>query len=123
MTGQGFSVGWRLRGVVVVVGAAAVWSGSRKKVVPAAEIAAKKTNLYSTQPGSKSKLELPDGTQVWLNGNSKLTVGDGPFGSTSREVFLSGEAFFDVARNDSVRFSYIHTGTIDIGVLGTATLM
>jgi transmembrane sensor len=118
MTGRG----WRwvaAASVVVVVGAAAVWSGSRKKVVPAAEIAAKKTNLYSTQPGSKSKLELPDGTQVWLNGNSRLTVGDGPFGSTSREVYLSGEAFFDVARNDNVPF-LIHTGTIDIRVLGTA---
>ena len=118
MTGRG----WRwvaAAGVVVVVGAGAVLSGGHKKAVPATEIVAKKTNLYSTQPGSKSKLELPDGTQVWLNGNSKLTVGDGPFGSTSREVYLSGEAFFDVAKNEKVPFR-IHTGTIDITVLGTA---
>lgn len=105
--------------VVLVAGAATVLSGGHKKAVPTAEIAAKKPNLYSTQPGSKSKLDLPDGTQVWLNGNSRLTVGDGPFGSNSREVYLSGEAFFDVAKNEKVPF-HIHTGTIDITVLGTA---
>jgi ferric-dicitrate binding protein FerR (iron transport regulator) len=64
-------------------------------------------------------LELPDGTQVWLNGNSKLTMCDGPAGSNSREVYLSGEAFFDVAKNDKIPFR-IHAGVIDITVLGTA---
>jgi len=41
------------------------------------------------------------------------------FGSTTREVYLSGEAFFDVAKNDKAPF-IIHTGSIDITVLGTA---
>ena len=76
-------------------------------------------NQFATQAGSKSKLELPDGTQVWLNGNSKLSFGNIGFGTQTREVFLSGEAFFDVVRNEKVPF-VIHTGIIDITVKGTA---
>lgn len=105
--------------VLVLAGSAAVWLLQHKKTMQSEGIAAKKPNQYTTQPGSKSKLELPDGTQVWLNGNSKLVFGSGPFGPTSREVYLSGEAFFDVARNEKVPF-IIHTGVIDITVLGTA---
>jgi transmembrane sensor len=106
-------------GVLVVVTSVVLLFGGRRKGLPPEVAVVQKPNLYSTQPGSKSKLDLPDGTQVWLNGNSKLTVADGPFGSTSREVYLSGEAFFDVARNEKIPF-LIHTGTIDITVLGTA---
>jgi len=73
----------------------------------------------STQPGSKSKLELPDGTQVWLNGNSRLTYSSGSFGNKYREVTLTGEAFFDVVKNEKVPF-IIHTGPVNITVKGTA---
>jgi ferric-dicitrate binding protein FerR (iron transport regulator) len=104
--------------VLVLVGSSVFWFGHRKEGAKEDAIA-KNRNQYTTQPGSKSKLELPDGTQVWLNGNSRLSVGNGSFGSATREVYLSGEAFFDVARNERSPF-IIHTGTIDITVLGTA---
>ena len=76
-------------------------------------------NHVTTQAGSKSKLELPDGTQVWLNGNSKLTYTNGSFGKENREVVLTGEAFFDVVKNEKVPF-IIHTGPVNITVKGTA---
>lgn len=75
-------------------------------------------NQVSTQPGSKSKLELPDGSQVWLNANSKLTYSNAAFGTKNREVILSGEAFFDVVKND-IPF-IIHTRSVNITVKGTA---
>jgi ferric-dicitrate binding protein FerR (iron transport regulator) len=75
-------------------------------------------NTISTRYGSKSKLELPDGTEVWLNADSKLTYGK-EFGTQSREVSLSGEAFFEVQK-DADRPFIIHTGNMDIRVLGTA---
>jgi transmembrane sensor len=78
-----------------------------------------KINHVTTQQGSKSKIELPDGTQVWLNGNSQLAYGNGNFGTQMREVSLTGEAFFDVVRNEKVPF-IIHTGIINITVKGTA---
>ena len=75
-------------------------------------------NTFATNKGSKSKLELPDGTNVWLNSETKLiTTSD--FRGKTREVILSGEAFFDVAK-DSSRPFIIHTGQINIKVLGTA---
>jgi transmembrane sensor len=77
------------------------------------------TNYILTQPGSKSKINLPDGTQVWLNANSQLSYGNGNFGIQGREVTLSGEAFFDVTKNEKNPF-IIHTGTIIITVKGTA---
>ena len=80
-------------------------------------------NTISTRSGSKSKIELPDGTQVWLNADSKLTY-DQNFLGNAREVNLTGEAYFDVAHITSqtgqrVPF-IIHTNSIDIKVLGTA---
>lgn len=72
----------------------------------------------SAKPASKTKLALPDGTIVWLNSGSKLTY-DSWTGKSSREVFLTGEAFFDVTKNPSKPF-IIHTKHIHVKVLGTS---
>lgn len=72
----------------------------------------------STRNGSKSKVVLPDGSQVWLNSGSKITYGK-EFGATAREVNLTGEAFFDVVKNPEKPF-IIHARDIDIRVVGTA---
>ena len=75
-------------------------------------------NTVSTKLGDKASINLPDGSKVWLNGDSKITyVGD--FGNQTREVYLSGEAFFDVAKDKTKPF-IIHTRTINLKVLGTA---
>jgi transmembrane sensor len=75
-------------------------------------------NTVSTRPGNRSTIHLPDGTVVWLNADSRLAYnvnGPGP----NREVQLTGEAYFDVARDKDHPF-LIHTPTIDVRVLGTA---
>ena len=71
----------------------------------------------STKPGSRSKLLLPDGSIVWLNAGSKITYGSN-FGSLDRNIQLIGEAFFDVKKT-TLPF-IIHTGAVQIKVLGTA---
>jgi transmembrane sensor len=75
-------------------------------------------NTVSTKAGSKSKIQLPDGTQVWLNADSKLEYNEN-FNVKLREVKLSGEAFFDVVKNKDKPF-VIHTSQMDVKVLGTA---
>ena len=70
-----------------------------------------------TKNGSKTNLLLPDGTSVWLNAGSCLTY-DSLYGSSFREVTLSGEGYFDVVKNPKKSF-IIHTGKINIRVLGT----
>ncbi len=81
------------------------------------ENVAKVDNEISTHNGSKTHLVMPDGTLVWLNAGSRLTY-DRNFGTAYREVTLTGEAFFDVARNVERPF-VIHTARIDVKVLGT----
>jgi len=72
----------------------------------------------STKPGSRTQIQLPDGSVVRLNSSSSLTY-DKNFGRNIREVSLTGEAFFDVTKDSSHPF-IIHTNVIDIKVLGTA---
>jgi len=74
-------------------------------------------NTVSTRPGSKSKVQLPDGSQVWLNSDSRIDH-DESFSGANREVQLSGEAYFDVVKDRNHPF-IIHTSSVDIRVLGT----
>ncbi|MFZ1369121.1 MAG: FecR family protein [Ferruginibacter sp.] len=75
-------------------------------------------NEIIINPGSRTKIQLPDGSQVWVNSGSSLTYKDNFNGST-REVHLNGEAYFDVVKDASRPF-IVHTTGIDIRVLGTA---
>jgi ferric-dicitrate binding protein FerR (iron transport regulator) len=72
----------------------------------------------ATLKGQKSKITLPDGTQVWLNADSKIKYPE-HFAADIREVNLEGEAYFDVAHNKEKPF-IIHTKEMNIKVLGTA---
>ncbi len=76
-----------------------------------------KENVVSTRKGSKTNLELPDGTRVWLNAASKISYNEN-FGKSSRELFLSGEAYFEVAKDKQKPF-IVHTASMDIKVTGT----
>lgn len=61
---------------------------------------------------------LDDGTRIWLNHDSELTYSP-DFGKKKREIFLKGEAFFDVAKNAVIPL-FIHVGKLKIEVKGTA---
>jgi transmembrane sensor len=75
-------------------------------------------NQFSAKKGVKSRVRLADGTEVLLNGDSRISYNNNFQGAT-REVELSGEAFFDVVRDGSRPF-IIHTAAIDLTVLGTS---
>ncbi len=64
-----------------------------------------------------SHMTLPDGTTVKLNASSKFRFPD-KFDKNTREVFLDGEAYFDVAKHEKVPF-IVHTDKHVITVLGT----
>jgi ferric-dicitrate binding protein FerR (iron transport regulator) len=68
--------------------------------------------------GNKAFAELPDGTRVWLNAESKLTY-PGTFAEESRQVFLEGESYFEVAK-DNKRPFIVHTSGVIIRATGTA---
>jgi transmembrane sensor len=76
------------------------------------------TKEIVTKNGTRTKTQLPDGTVVWLNAGSKVTY-DGDFSGPIRNVYLIGEAYFDVAHNPNRPF-IVHTGDINVRALGTA---
>ncbi len=69
-----------------------------------------------TEKESRSTMTLPDGSIVRLNAQSKVSYAQ-DFAKT-REVYLTGEAYFEVTHNAAIPF-IVHTGEADIKVLGT----
>jgi len=71
------------------------------------------------EKGIRKQFELPDGTGVWLNSDSRLWYDSKMKTNGKRVVELQGEAYFDVAK-DSKRPFAISTDKISIRVLGTS---
>ena len=85
---------------------------SAKDVKPAQLMA------LSVPRGQDYHLTLADGTQVWMNAESRLEFPD-RFNGNTREVRLEGEAYFEVKR-DAKRPFIVHTDYLTTRVLGTA---
>lgn len=80
-----------------------------------------RTLAYSTltvPKGQMAQLELPDGTQVWLNSETKLSY-PVAFGKKSRDIELSGEAYLNVKTDESKPFN-IRTNKSIVRVTGTS---
>jgi transmembrane sensor len=67
--------------------------------------------------GQKSQIVLADGTKVWLNSDTKIKY-PGNFSKNQRDVYLDGEAFFEVSKNAHQPF-VVHTSGVNVKVLGT----
>ena len=67
--------------------------------------------------GTRSHITLYDGTQVWLNAGSTMSY-TSSFNNTSRDIHLSGEAYFEVARNEKLPFR-VEVRGCTLTVLGT----
>lgn len=76
-----------------------------------------KSNVIVTKRASRTNLVLPDGTAVWVNSDTKISY-DAGFGKHTRDVYLIGEAYFEVVKDKSKPF-IVHTNSMDIKVLGT----
>lgn len=74
-------------------------------------------NKIETPVGGKYQVNLPDGSKVWLNSSSSLRF-SALFNGSTREVELSGEAYFDVSKNKSKPFK-VNTKDQIVEVLGT----
>lgn len=70
-----------------------------------------------TPEGQRAEVTLSDGTKVWLNAKSTLTFPD-KFVGDQRHVHLIGEAYFDVAHDETKQF-VVETEQYKVKVLGT----
>jgi transmembrane sensor len=73
---------------------------------------------YETPLGVKSTVTLSDGSVVTLNSGTKIRYVEYFIGS-EREIFLEGEAFFEVAK-DSIKPFVVHAGGLSTRALGTS---
>jgi ferric-dicitrate binding protein FerR (iron transport regulator) len=62
---------------------------------------------------------LEDGSRVTLNANSSIKVYRDFFQRKNREVWIKGEAFFEVSRTSDLKKFIVHTKNFDVVVLGT----
>ncbi|HVI49216.1 MAG TPA: FecR domain-containing protein [Chitinophaga sp.] len=68
--------------------------------------------------GNTAFLQLSDGSKVWLNAGSRL-IYPIAFTEGKREVYLEGEAYFDIAADPAKPFS-VYAADLKVAVLGTA---
>ena len=100
---------------MLIVGASLWFSKSKEENKSITENA---QNEIEAKKGIRSRMVLPDGSLVWLNSASKLKY-QNKFNDSLRVVYLDGEAFFDV-KKDNKRPFIVHASGIEIKVLGTA---
>ncbi|MEN8118311.1 MAG: FecR domain-containing protein [Bacteroidota bacterium] len=67
--------------------------------------------------GQISKVELPDGSLVWLNSGSEITYSNF-FATDNRNIKLTGEAYCQVTKNEDIPL-IVNSGDLQVKVLGT----
>lgn len=72
----------------------------------------------SNPTGQKSLIQLPDGSKVWLNSDSRISYQE-RFSDSLRSIMLEGEAYFEVV-SDSLRPFVVDFEPLSVTVLGTA---
>lgn len=80
--------------------------------------AANEYHTITTPAGGQYQVTLPDGSHVWLNAASSLRY-PVKFAQQSRQVELSGEAYFEVNKQAGGRRFIVQTGGQQVEVLGT----
>jgi ferric-dicitrate binding protein FerR (iron transport regulator) len=117
--------GWRSPGVVAaglvaagMIGMAVIRTKTPPPVAPAAP---RPAPTFVTNNRERATLRLPDGTQVSLAPASRLRLAP-DFGEERRDVYLDGEAYFDVP-HDSLRLFTVFAGNASARDLGTQFLV
>jgi transmembrane sensor len=87
------------------------------KINKASSSAGREYHSISTPRAGQFEIILPDATHVWLNSASSLKF-PLQFSGNERNVILTGEAYFEVARNNKMPFK-VQSGVQSVTVLGT----
>lgn len=74
-------------------------------------------NTISTPKGGQYQVVLPDGSKAWLNAASSLRFPTAFTGET-RTVELTGEGYFEIAKNEKMPF-HVKANNVDVEVVGT----
>jgi len=108
---------WAAAAAVIAAISIAIWNPGKWKKEVAKHAQATGTDSLLTF-SNKDFIHLPDGSTVLLNEGSVLSYRTS-YGTSLREVSLSGEAYFDIKKDPEHAF-IVHTGNVITRVLGTA---
>jgi len=111
---------WLMAACVLLIFGVSFFLFERKidnQAFPAKHVASIKYQTVRTAKGEKRRLKLSDGTEIHLNADSEIRF-PARFDSTSRQVFLVGEAYFIVAKDKKRPFT-VQTAQTRTRVLGT----
>jgi transmembrane sensor len=104
----------------------ALWFFTKNASVPPLSILSQNEPLqkvslaeFTNNHDAPLPIDLPDGSQIILQKNSRLTYDPQTFNTTDRTIHFSGEAFFDIAKNQQKPFLVYANGLIT-KVLGTS---
>jgi transmembrane sensor len=108
---------YRAAAVILVILSVAIYRFNLQPIETSADTSPVPVIQKVNPPGQKSRVHLPDGSIVWLNAESELQFPH-EFDSLSRIVQLSGEAFFEVAKDPKRPFT-VETGDLKTTAIGT----
>jgi ferric-dicitrate binding protein FerR (iron transport regulator) len=92
--------------ILLIIAGFALWQAGSKKV-------------FNSDYGQVSEYRLPDGSMVTLNANSQLSMSGNWTGNHDREVWIKGEAFFNIQKTAQKNRFIVHAEEMDIIVTGT----
>lgn len=95
--------------VLVLAGGLVIYFNAGRPSAPEMQLV-QTTTLQSTV--------LPDGTKVWVKAGGTLSYRPSSFGKSDREIWVTGTAFFDVAKEEAPFI--VHASNMEIAVLGTS---
>ncbi len=106
---------WAIAATIALLLSVGLWFLSTEQEVPNAEWV-----IHKTEFGEWKELTLPDGSIVHLNAHSELRLKDNWEEVQDRQVWLTGEAFFEVAKKPVTNAKFrVITEALQVEVLGT----
>lgn len=121
-TGSLFNINFQLSwaaAIVFVIGVSVFFYTNNQEEFKQPEIRHEIVQAKNEDKPTRRFINLPDGSSVILNENSQIELSENFNQDGSREVYLMGEAFFDIT-HDPARPFIVHTGKLKTTVLGTA---
>lgn len=103
---------WSSAAAAVVLVGFLLWTNGHKPT-------GSNVRLVTAPLGKTVRVNLPDGSHIWLNAGSVLSYPAAFKGKTREVVLREGQAFFDIA-HDTAKPFIVHAKTLDITVLGTS---
>lgn len=111
---------WAIAASILVIAGLLIFQLGKNRHNPAVAVTtASMDSLVQSVAQKRKYIVLEDGSRVVLNQHSTLSHPNSFLNNMTREVYLTGEGYFDISHDDHKPF-IVHTGSLTITVLGTA---